>query len=170
MFAFQMFELDEYVDVVTVGKALQVCGTLYSEELNPKPGLIAGTFNGALSAIIAGQKIVNYLRRGPFYGENGRIHQIENAFLSSLKRLSETSCKGKIKYYGGVGTMISFEVGDSDKTSTVNFIKKLYENGIISFIAGNNPTRVRFLLPLSLTDDHIEEIFSIIEKTTLDLF
>ena len=66
--------------------------------------------------------------------------------------------------------MISFEVGDSDKTSTVNFIKKLYENGIISFIAGNNPTRVRFLLPLSLTDDHIEEIFSIIEKTTLNLF
>ena len=52
-----MFELDQYVDVVTVGKALQVCGTLYSEELNPKPGLIAGTFNGALSAIIAGEKL-----------------------------------------------------------------------------------------------------------------
>ncbi|MEC8623433.1 MAG: aminotransferase class III-fold pyridoxal phosphate-dependent enzyme [Bdellovibrionota bacterium] len=170
IFAFQMFELDEYVDVVTVGKALQVCGTLYSEELNPKPGLIAGTFNGALSAIIAGQKIVNYLRKGPFYGENGRIHQIETNFLSSLKKLSETTCKGKINYYGGIGTMISFEVGDSSKESTIYFIKKLYENGVISFIAGNNPTRVRFLLPLSLTDDHIKEIFSIVEETTLDLF
>ncbi|MBG07579.1 MAG: hypothetical protein CME68_02400 [Halobacteriovoraceae bacterium] len=170
MFAFQMFELDEYVDIVTVGKALQVCGTLYSEELNPSPGLIAGTFNGALATIIAGQKIVNYLRKGPFYGENGRIHQIENAFLSSLKKLSETTCKGKIKYYGGIGTMISFEVGDSDKPSTINFIKKLYQNGIISFIAGDKPTRVRFLLPLSLTDEHIKEIFAIVEKTTLDLF
>jgi 4-aminobutyrate aminotransferase-like enzyme len=46
MFAFQTFELDEYVDVVTIGKVLQGAGTFYTEELNPKAGLIAGTFNG----------------------------------------------------------------------------------------------------------------------------
>jgi len=170
LFAFQMFELDSFVDVVTVGKALQVCGTLYSEELNPKPGLIAGTFNGALAAIIAGQKTINYLRKGPFYGKNGRVHQIESSFLSSLEKLSKTTCKGKIKYYGGIGTMISFEVGNSDKASTIKFIKRLYENGIISFMAGKNPVRVRFLLPLSLTEEHIQEIFSIVERTTLELF
>ena len=66
--------------------------------------------------------------------------------------------------------MISFEVGNSDKDSTIMFVKKLYENGIISFVAGKDPARVRFLLPLSLTDEHINEIFSIVEKTTLDLF
>ncbi|MBT3584167.1 MAG: aminotransferase class III-fold pyridoxal phosphate-dependent enzyme, partial [Halobacteriovoraceae bacterium] len=31
LFSFQTLELEEYVDIVTVGKALQVCGTLYSE-------------------------------------------------------------------------------------------------------------------------------------------
>ena len=66
--------------------------------------------------------------------------------------------------------MISFEVGKSDKESTIKFIKKLYENGVIAFMAGKTPTRVRFLLPLSLKDEHIEEIFSIIEKTILELF
>ncbi len=170
LFAFQMFELDEYVDVVTVGKALQCCGTLFTEELNPKPGLIAGTFNGALSSIIAGQKIINYLTRGHFYGENGRIRHLENKFLNALEKLSTTSCKGKLNYSGGIGTMISFEVGQSDKESTIKFIKKLYENGVIAFMAGKTPTRVRFLLPLSLKDEHIEEIFSIIEKTILELF
>ena len=170
LFAFQMFDLDEYVDVVTVGKALQACGTLFTEELNPNPGLIAGTFNGAISSLIAGQKIINYLTRGHFYGENGRIHELETKFLNSLEKLSTTSCRGKINYYGGIGTMISFEVGQSDKESTVTFIKSLYQNGIIAFMAGKDPVRVRLLLPLSLTDEHIKEIFSIIEKTILDLF
>ena len=66
--------------------------------------------------------------------------------------------------------MISFEVGNSDKASTIKFIQELYKNGIISFMAANSPVSVRFLLPLSLTEDHVQEIFSIIEKTTLDLF
>ena len=70
-----------------------------------------------------------------------------------------------IPYYGGVGTMLSFEVGDSSNDLTNKFMKKLFENGIISFSAGKDPTRVRFLLPLSLLDEHIHEIFSILEKT-----
>jgi 4-aminobutyrate aminotransferase/(S)-3-amino-2-methylpropionate transaminase len=48
-------------------------------------------------------------------------------------------------------------------------MKKLFENGIITFSAGKEPTRVRFLLPLSLLDEHIQEIFSILEKTILEI-
>jgi 4-aminobutyrate aminotransferase-like enzyme len=47
-------------------------------------------------------------------------------------------------------------------------MKKLFENGIISFSAGKEPTRVRFLLPLALLDEHIDQIFSIVEKTILE--
>lgn len=168
LFAFQMFELGEYVDVVTIGKALQVCGTLFSEELNPKPGLISGTFNGPLVALNAGEKFVHYLKTGNFYGKDGRMEHLETSFLSRLRHLSQTSCRDKIGHVGGVGTMISFEVGDSSKKITSNFIKALYKNGIISFSAGNEPTRVRFLLPSCLTPEHIDEIFRIIEKTTIE--
>ena len=168
LFAFQMFELDKYVDVVTVGKALQCCGVLFSDELNPKPGLIAGTFNGSLVSLNAASKTIRYLSEGNFYGPYGRVKELENAFLSSLKALSHKSCRNKISYCGGIGTMISFEVGDSSKEITVQFIKKLYTNGVVAFMAGNNPTRVRFLLPLCLTDQHISEIISIIEKTALE--
>ncbi len=169
LFAYQMMGLDEYVDIVTVGKALQVCGTLFSDELNPKPGLIAGTFNGSLSALNAGHKIIRYLTESHFYGEKGRIAELEHTFLTRFEHLMKTTCSGKIKYAGGVGTMIAFEIGDSGKDITMKFIRSLFDKGIICFMAGNQPTRVRMLLPLCLTTEHIEEIFRIIESTVLEV-
>ena len=165
LFAFQMFGLDKYVDVVTVGKALKICGTIYTEELNPKKGLIAGTFNGSLVALDMAQKTIKYLTEGNFYGDKGRIKEIENTFINKLKFLASNSCKDKIGYIGGIGTMISFEIGDATRELTTKFIKNLFDKGVISFSAGNNPTRVRFLLPLSLTSEHIDEIFRIIEQS-----
>jgi len=169
MFAYQMFGLDKYVDVVTVAKVLQACGTFFTKELNPKPGLIAGTFNGSLAALNAGKGTIRYLQEGNFYGENGRVVELEKKFFAKFKELSEGSCKGKIPYYGGVGTMLSFEVGDGSPDVTNKFIKQLFENGIITFSAGKDPMRVRFLLPLSLLDEHIDEIFKIVEKTVLEV-
>lgn len=169
LFAFQMFELDQYVDIVTIGKVLQAAGTFYTEELNPKPGLIAGTFNGSIASLNAGKATIRFLREGNFYGKNGRIKELEEKFKARFKLLSDGSCKGKIPYYGGVGTMLSFEVGDGSADITNKFMKRLYENGIISFSAGKEPTRVRFLLPLPLLDEHIDEIFSIVEKTVLEI-
>ena len=165
LFAFQMFGLDEYVDVVTIGKVLQTAGTFYTEELNPKPGLIAGTFNGSVASMNAGKATVRLLTEGNYYGENGRMKDLEVKFKNEFKRLSEGSCKGKLNYYGGIGTMLSFEVGDSSADVTNKFMKKLFENGVITFSAGKEPTRVRFLLPISIMDEHIKDIFSILEKT-----
>lgn len=169
LFAFQMFGLDEYVDVITIGKVLQGAGTFYTEELNPKPGLIAGTFNGSVASMNAGKATVRYLTEGNFYGENGRMVELEKKFKAQFKKLTEGSCKGKIPYYGGVGTMLSFEVGDATPDTTNKFMKKLFENGVITFSAGKEPTRVRFLLPTALLDEHITEIFSILEKTILEV-
>ncbi len=168
LFAFQMFDLDEYVDVVTIGKVLQTAGTFYTEELNPKPGLIAGTFNGSVASMNAGKATIRLLTEGNYYGENGRMKELEVKFKNEFRRLSEGSCKGKLNYYGGIGTMLSFEVGDSSVDVTNKFMKKLFENGVITFSAGKEPTRVRFLLPISILDEHIKQIFSILEKTILD--
>jgi 4-aminobutyrate aminotransferase-like enzyme len=50
----------------------------------------------------------------------------------------------------------------------MKFLKKLLENGVVAFSAGKKPMRVRMLLPITLTDEHIDEIFSLIEKTVLE--
>jgi 4-aminobutyrate aminotransferase-like enzyme len=169
LFAFQMFQLEKYVDIVTVGKALQACGVLYSKELNPKPGLIAGTFNGSIASLEMASKTLDFLQNGNFYGPQGRIIKLEEKFINKLKNLKSSSCKDKIGYIGGIGTMISFEVGDSSSDLTKKFLKKLFENGIIAFSAGKNPVRVRFLLPITITDEQIDEIFKILEKTILEM-
>ena len=169
MFAYQMFNLDQYVDLVTIGKVLQACGTFFTKELNPKPGLIAGTFNGSLAALNAGKATVRYLAEGNFYGKDGRIVEIEKKFKAKFKILTDNVGKNKLPYFGGIGTMLSFEVGDGNADLTSKFIKKLFENGIITFSAGKEPTRVRFLLPLTLLDEHIDEIFNILEKTILEI-
>jgi len=166
LFAFQHFNLDEYVDIVSVGKALQVCGVLFSEELNPKPGLVSGTFNGSLSAVLTGQKIVRYLTEGNFFGKDGRNANLEKAFVERIQSLAKGSCKGKIGHFEATGLMAAFQVGDGSKEIISTFLKKLFENGIVAFSAGKNPVRVRFLPPLCLEERHLDEIFTIVEKTT----
>ncbi|MFZ4712813.1 MAG: aminotransferase class III-fold pyridoxal phosphate-dependent enzyme [Bacteriovoracaceae bacterium] len=168
LFAFQMMKLDQYIDVVVVGKALQACGLLYTEELNPKPGLIAGTFHGSIPSLKAANATVKFLTSGSFYGPEGRMAQLEKKFLSKINQLAETSCKGKISFSCAVGTMIAFELGDASKEVTMKFLKKLLENGVVAFSAGKKPMRVRMLIPITLTDEHINEIFSIVEKTILE--
>lgn len=169
LFSFQMYDLGEYVDIVTIAKALQCAGTLYTEELNPKPGLIAGTFNGSIASLCSGYYVLKELCENGYYGSDGKMKQLEQAFFKRLQALMDGSCKNKITYYGGVGSMIAFEVGDSSKEFTTSYVKKLFDNGIISFVAGQDPTRVRFLLPAILTEAHMDDIFKIIEKTTLEL-
>ena len=66
--------------------------------------------------------------------------------------------------------MISFEIGNGNKEITSNFLKKLFDNGVIAFSAGKNPYRIRFLLPLSIKDEHIKEIMAIIEDAILQVF
>lgn len=170
LFAFQMFELDKYVDLVTIGKAFQACGVLYTPEMCPKPGLVAGTFNGSIAALKMSKKTVRLLTQGNFYGKNGRMSQLETKIKNGLAKVQKNVGNDKLGYIGGIGTMLSFEVGKADKDDTTKFLKNLFNNHIIAFSAGANPTRVRFLLPITLTDDHIDEIMDIVEKTIKETF
>ncbi|MFN9912284.1 MAG: aminotransferase class III-fold pyridoxal phosphate-dependent enzyme, partial [Pirellulaceae bacterium] len=40
-FAFQHFGLDEYADIVSIGKITQVCATLYGTALKPKAPILS---------------------------------------------------------------------------------------------------------------------------------
>ena len=47
----------------------------------------------------------------------------------------------------------------------MRFTKKLFDEGVICFIAGEEPKRVRFLPPIgSLCKEDINGVFEIIEK------
>lgn len=166
-FAFETMDLGQYVDLVTIAKTVQLGATLYTENYNPKPGLIAGTFSGGSSSLSAGLEILNILEEG-FIGPNGRILEIHKKFIQGINELNNGSCKDKLTDAGGMGLMIAFTPFAGKKEQTEAFIKKLFNNGLIAFSCGKDPVRIRFLVPAIISDQEISIALSILEKTTLE--
>ncbi|HPI39992.1 MAG TPA: aminotransferase class III-fold pyridoxal phosphate-dependent enzyme [Pseudobdellovibrionaceae bacterium] len=166
-FAFETLDFGQYVDLCTVAKTAQLGATLYTEEYNPKPGLIAGTFAGSTVSMKTGMEMIQMLQEG-FLGPQGRIQQIHKKFVEGLNRLNETTCKGLVQDAGGMGLMIAFTPFDGDKDRVNNFLKKLFTNGIVGFSCGKIPLRCRFLVPAIIKDHEIETALSVVEKTILE--
>lgn len=167
-FAFQKMDLGEYVDIATVAKSLQGAATIYTEEMNPQPGLISGTFAGSTVALNVGNRILNYLDNDTFMGPNGKIQEIHTKFIKMLNELNETTCKGLLRDAGGMGLMVSVIPLDGSNEAATKVSKALFKNGIIGFSCGRGPYKLRFLLPAILEDKHIAEAKAIFEKTILE--
>lgn len=166
-FAFETLNLGQYVDLCTIAKTAQVGATLYTEEYNPKPGLIAGTFSGSTPSLMAGMEMLDMLGEG-YLGPEGRINKIHRRFIDGLNRLNETSCHGLAQDAGGMGLMIAFTPHDGKKDSVNAFLNKLYANGVIAFPCGKDPVRARFLVPAIIQDEDIDIALKAIEKTLLE--
>lgn len=163
LFAFQHFGLEEYIDISAIGKLSLCCATLFTEEYKPKPGLLSQTFTSSTSAIEAGKWVVQKLLEGHFYGQNGRIMEIQQRFHMHLKKLEEKYPR-LIEGPFGLGAMVAFTAFGGSLEKATQFTKALFEQGVITFIAGDNPTRVRMLPPAGIIHDaEIDDVMSIIE-------
>lgn len=167
IFAFETLDIGNYIDLCTIAKTAQVGATLYTEEYNPKPGLIAGTFSGTSPALAAGTEILNMLENDGFLGPQGRIMQIHRKFVGMLNELNETSCKGLLRDAGGMGLMVAVTPFDGKKEQVESLLKKFIANGMIAFSCGKDPVRIRFLIPAVIEDKDIDVARGIIEKCML---
>lgn len=168
-FAFETLDFGDYIDVCTIAKTLQTGATLFTEEFNPKPGLIAGTFAGSSAELRAGLKILELMKQGGYLGPQGRIMQIHQEFIGMLNHLNETSCKGLLHDAEGLGLMIAVTPMDGSKEKQGELLKRLFDNGLISFGCGKGPFRLRFLVPAVMTSSDIQCAGKIIEKSILEL-
>lgn len=167
LFAFQHFGLEEFIDIVTFGKLGQVCATLFRKEHRPRPGLLSQTFTSSTAAIRAAKVILHHLIHDDYLGPNGKIAQIHNHFVANLKELAKRH-PDYIHGPFGIGAMIAFTPFDGDAQRTTKFVHDLFDAGVMSFIAGSNPTRVRFLVPVgAVTPADIDNATEIIQKTLL---
>jgi len=169
LFAFETLDIGHYADLVTVAKILQVGATLYTEEYNPKPGLIAGTFAGTSSALAVGHEVLEMLENDGYYGPNGKIEQIHKKVVAMLEDLNTTTCKGLLRDAGGLGLMVAVTPLDGSKEKVYQLLKVLFKNGLISFSCGRDPYRIRFLVPAIITDKDIDVARAIIEKSILEM-
>jgi 4-aminobutyrate aminotransferase-like enzyme len=166
LFAFQHFKLDKLVDVVSVGKNSQVCATLFKDDHKPKPGLISQTFTGSSSQIAAANYVINEIVNGGYLGVNGKIEKLHQHFKGQLEKLSAKH-PNKIKGPFGIGAMVGMTVFNGDEAKSKAFTMKLFENGVLSFMAGGGTTtRVRFLMPIMAVEtNHIDDVCVIMDKT-----
>lgn len=169
LFAFESLDIGQYVDVVTVAKTLQTGALLYTEEYNPQPGLVSGTFSGSSSALSAGLETLRMITEEGYLGASGKIMKIHHEFVGMLNRLNETTCKGLLQEAGGMGLMIAVTPLDGSKDAVQKLLYTLYKNGLIAFSCGRDPYRLRFLIPAIVESKDIELAGKIIEKSVLEL-
>jgi len=163
-FAFQHFGFSQYADIVTFGKITQVCGTLYRHELKPKGPLLSQTFIAASSSIATALRMLDALEKAKCFGsasENMRRHQI---FESRMQELSKRY-PGKVSGPFGCGMMFAFTPADGSEQLATRMVNVLYEAGLMSFLAGHDPARIRFLPPPGVTTQaDIDQACDIIES------
>lgn len=168
-FAFQKLGFAEYVDLCTVAKTVQLAATLYTEEYNPKPGLIAGTFAGATASMSAGLAILNEMESGQYFGPQGKVEKIHQTFISELQRITNGSCKGLLEDPDGLGLMVAVTPFSGDKDKVNQLIKVLFKNGLMAYTCGKKPMRIRFLVPAIIQEKDIKVAVGILEKTLLEM-
>jgi 4-aminobutyrate aminotransferase-like enzyme len=169
LFAYQYFGLDEYVDIVWLGKASQVCATLYRKDFNPKPGLLSQTYTASTTALAAGKYILNHLLEGGYYGEGGKIAKLHQYVRGKLQAIAEKHPDLVSGPYG-IGAMCAFTPLGGNPEIVKKFTNALYANGVMGFFAGSDPLRFRFLLPFCVvTEQDIDTVMNVVEKTLLEV-
>jgi 4-aminobutyrate aminotransferase-like enzyme len=167
LFAFQYLGLDAYADVVTVGKSAQVCATLFTEEFNPRPGLLSQTFISSTSALFAAKVIIRGLIEGDYFGTDGKVARLHDHFEKRLIGIADRYPELVAGPYG-IGVMIAFTPFNGDAEKVKRFIHALFHAGVICFYAGHDMSRVRFLIPVgAVTFEDIDAVASIVEETLL---
>lgn len=154
MFAYELLDLGQYIDVFCVGKMTQACATLYTEEYNPKPGLLSGTFTGETVSFKVGQRIIERLRDGNFYGADGAIARHFRLFTEQVRALASRHPEWFPKVpeipdvVGGIGGMMRFTPFGGDKNLIPKACKHIFDEGVVLFYCGHGPYHLRMLPPL----------------------
>ncbi len=161
MFAYEHFDVGQYVDVFCVGKMTQACATLYTEKYNPKPGLLSGTFTGSTQDFAVGTKVMELLEQSGLYdsapGKNdGLAAKHHAAFRQQMDALVAKHPAWFPKtafvprHADGLGGMMRFTPFGGEKAKIMNAAKALFEAGVITFWCGHGPYHLRMLPPLGV--------------------
>jgi 4-aminobutyrate aminotransferase-like enzyme len=163
LFAHKTFGLEDYVDLVTVGKVLQGSAVLYTKDYNPREGLVAGTYAGATVGLAVGARIIEKLAGEGYLGANGRVAGIGKRVEARFAALAARMPKA-IGPRTGIGAMQAFIPFDGAPATVSAILKAAFEEGLLVFSAGKDPMKVRMLLPVNVTDEELDAGFALLEK------
>ena len=179
MFHFEQLGLGEYIDIISLGKMSQVCACLYTEAMNPKAGLLSGTFIGSTVGLQVGKWMLETLQRGGYYGPDGHIAKLHQAFCEQAGLLVEKHPEwfGPIPHdtglehhasgnFGGIGGMMRLTPFEGRKDMIIKSIHAMFDEGVIAFYCGHGPFHIRFLAPVGvMKPEQFEDVFAIVERS-----
>ncbi|EMI41494.1 aminotransferase class III-fold pyridoxal phosphate-dependent enzyme [Rhodopirellula sp. SWK7] len=163
-FAFQHYGLESFADIVTVGKITQVCATLYRKEFHPTSPILSQTFTGSTSSIRTGLATLDQLESRGCFGTDGMNMANHQYFATQLEQLAAKH-DGLIRGPYGEGMMIGFTPGDGSLDQAKLLMGILYDLGLLGFLCGAAPVRMRFLPPPAITTTaHIDAAIALLDQ------
>lgn len=164
LFATTRMGLEDYADVITIGKVFQGSALLYRESFAPDPALISGTYAGATVAMAVAARMIERLTTEDVFGPEGREMRLERLAREHLGRIARVR-PGTISAVDGVGAMLAFRYRDGALETTRSFVRRCFDAGLVLYYGGHIPACVRMFLPAAvLTDDELAEAFAILER------
>ncbi|WP_430454845.1 aspartate aminotransferase family protein [Rhodopirellula europaea] len=164
-FAFQHYGLDQFADIVTIGKITQVCATLYRNDFLPKAPILSQTFTGSTAAISTGLATLDALQSTKCFGADGGNMKRHAYFAEQLQKLAEkypSSISGPF----GEGMMIVFTPGEGTLDHAKLLMNLMFEEGLLGFLCGAEPARLRFLPPpMITTTEHIDAAIKLLDRS-----
>ncbi|WP_409342022.1 4-aminobutyrate--2-oxoglutarate transaminase [Paenibacillus sp. MBLB4367] len=173
MFASTHFEIEP--DLMTLSKSLAagfpISAVVGRAEIMdaPNPGEIGGTYGGSPLGCVAALAVIEKMLREDLPGRARVIGEtIQNRFLSLRKEFPGI---GDVR---GLGAMCAIEfvdpyTGKPDKEFVSELIKASYKKGVIMLSAGVHGNVIRFLTPLTITDEQLQEGLDIISEAMNEL-
>ncbi|MCL6638866.1 MAG: 4-aminobutyrate--2-oxoglutarate transaminase [Firmicutes bacterium] len=174
MFASEHFGLEP--DLMTVAKSIAagmpLSGVIGRAEIMdaPDPGHIGGTYGGNPVATAAGIATIKYLEDNGLVERAGVIGQ--RAMEVMRKMQEKYQAIGDVR---GLGAMVAMEFVKDRRTKepakeiASQIINESYKRGLILCGAGIFSNVVRMLMPLSITDDQLEQGLAILEGVVADV-
>ncbi len=134
----------------------------------PHPGGLGGTYSGNPLACVAAVHAIDTIRQPAFLERAAAAGQRIRNHLEAIQG-EHPDLVGDVR---GLGAMLVMELVENavtktpDPTSTVALTAATLERGVITIRAGLYSNCVRFLPPLTISDDEIDEAMAVVAEAT----
>ncbi len=175
LFACERFgiEPDILITAKSLGGGLPIAGITGRAEIMDAPGsgALGGTFGGNPVACAAALAVIESFERGEL---TARANELGERFHQRAKLWQARW--GTIGEVRGLGAMQAMELVRSAESrepaeeETRQVIKFCYEHGLLVLSAGSYGNVIRLLMPLSMTNEQLDEGMGVLEKALQTVF
>ncbi len=159
-------------DIMTVAKSLgggvyPISATIFKEEIQdffiPHPFIHLSTFGGSDLGCIVGLAVIDYIQKNnlPAHAE-AMGKRFRAGFDRLLKEYPQLLLEVRQK-----GLMMGLQY--TNESIGPRMTKKMADRNVIAVYTGNDPSICRFMPPLVITDQEVDEVLNALEDSTREL-